>query len=571
MRRASKPDYNIYYTPSDEPEEGKTGPKTGEERPAVQARPVGSAPASASGRNPSQNISGHAGTKKRGRRSPYRPQKGPVFRLPEIRLPRIAWPRFKRPSMRLPSPKLPVLKLPPLKNLPPARNIVSIACIAAALAVLLAVRPWKWFSGQVMASAVTADTVAQPVPLNHLLSNSDSALPEAGKFDRAVEQFMTRWDITGASLAIMKDGDLIYSKGYGWADKEDSVRMEVRHILRLASLSKLITATAVMKLYEQGKLTLDSRVFGPQGILNDSLFLRYTDKRIPDVTIEQLLRHKGGFTVRAGDPMFDWQLVQRVLKRQPPYTIDDYVEYAVRSGLGFRPGTRTYYSNLGYVVLSKVIEKLTGQPYETYVQDSILAPAGCYDMHIGHSRHAEKFPNEVRYYETKEAEKFPACDGSGQMTAKSDGGNDIQGLSGAGGWVASPTEILLFVAAIDGSDTRPDILQPATIRLMTQKTDGSLPLGWMSTEKDGTWSRTGTMSGTNALLRKQSNGYTWVFVTNTSSWKGSRFHRYISTMLRNAFGKVSEWPERDLFIADSLQNDASAGDTTDLSQTTSIP
>ena len=348
-------------------------------------------------------------------------------------------------------------------------------------------------------------------------------------------------------------------------------KVKVRHILRLASLSKLITATAVMKLYEQGKLTLDSRVFGPQGILNDSLFLRYTDKRIPDVTIEQLLRHKGGFTVRAGDPMFDWQLVQRVLKRQPPYTIDDYVEYAVRSGLGFRPGTRTYYSNLGYVVLSKVIEKLTGQPYETYVQDSILAPAGCYDMHIGHSRHAEKFPNEVRYYETKEAEKFPACDGSGQMTAKSDGGNDIQGLSGAGGWVASPTEILLFVAAIDGSDTRPDILQPATIRLMTQKTDGSLPLGWMSTEKDGTWSRTGTMSGTNALLRKQSNGYTWVFVTNTSSWKGSRFHRYISTMLRNAFGKVSEWPERDLFIADSLQNDASAGDTTDLSQTTSIP
>ena len=79
-----------------------------------------------------------------------------------------------------------------------------------------------------------------------------------------------------------------------------------------------------------------------------------------------------------------------------------------------------------------------------------------------------------------------------------------------------------------------------------------LPIGWMHAKADGTWSRTGSMSGTNALLRKQSNGYVWVFVTNTSSWKGSRFHGYISSMLRQAFGKVEEWPEKDMFEADSL-------------------
>ena len=426
---------------------------------------------------------------------------------------------------------------------------------------LVIFRPWHWLPGQsdrtlsrTAATVAQSDTATHSKPLNHLLSNADSELPEAARFDRAVLAFMRKWELTGASLAIMKDGNLIYAKGYGWADREDGEPMEVRHILRIASISKLITATAVMKLWEQGRLPLDARVFGKQGILNDDRFCRYTDKRLEQVTVEQLLRHRGGFTVRAGDPMFDWQIVQRVLQRNPPYDMNDYVEYATRSGLGYRPNTRTYYSNLGYVVLSKVIEKVSGVAYERYVQDSILAPAGCYDMHIGESRHERKFPNEVRYYETKEAEAVPACDGSGQIVPKSNGGNDVHGLSGAGGWVASPTELLRFVSAIDGDPTRKDILKPSTVRRMTKEVKGELPIGWMHANSDGTWSRTGSMAGTSALLRKQSNGYTWVFVTNTSSWKGSRFHSHISTMLRQAFDRVTEWPEKDLFEADSLMN-----------------
>lgn len=63
-------------------------------------------------------------------------------------------------------------------------------------------------------------------------------------FDRVVERFMQRWEITGASIAVMKNGRLLYSKGYGWADKERNVRTDVKHIFRIASLSKLITATA---------------------------------------------------------------------------------------------------------------------------------------------------------------------------------------------------------------------------------------------------------------------------------------------------------------------------------------
>lgn len=423
---------------------------------------------------------------------------------------------------------------------------------------LLVLHPWTWSWSLVElfknTDIVTADSVVVQVPLNKVLSNADSQFPEAERFDRAIEQFMRKWEIVGASLAIMKDGNLVYAKGYGWADREDSVKMEVRHIMRIASVSKLITATAVMKLYEQGRLKMDSKVFGPEGILNDPLFLDYTDKRVERITVEQLLRHRAGFSVRAGDPMFDPGMVRTFLGLGPgALTNDDYVRYAVKRGLGYTPGGRSYYSNLGYVVLSRVVEKVSGVPYEKYIKDSIMAPIGCYDMHLGHSRHEQKLENEVRYYETTEAELVPPYDGSGgKMVSKSEGGNDIQGLTGAGGWVASPTELLRFVSAVGGNPSTANILNAETIRYMTTPLKGQLPIGWMRTNEHGEWSRTGSMAGTSALLRKQSNGYVWLFVTNTSSWKGSRFHNYINSTLKTAFSKVTEWPERDMFEADSL-------------------
>lgn len=416
-------------------------------------------------------------------------------------------------------------------------------------------RPWNWgipSSEAAIEMSIKQDTV---IALNHILSNSDSDIPQADKFDKAVNQFMRKWDIVGASLAIMKDGNLIYSKGYGYADREDSTLTDVKHIFRVASVSKLITAVGIMKLYEQGKLNLASPVFGERGILNDPQFTDFTDRRVKDITVEHLLRHQGGFTVRAGDPMFNPLMMSTFLGTPAPATMNHAVQYAVKRGLGFRPGGRTVYSNLGYLVLSKVIEKVTGMPYEKYIKDSILTPIGCYDMHIASNLHEDKFPNEVRYYESSDAENIESYDGTGRMLPKCNGGNNVRGLSGAGAWVASPTELVKFVAAIDGDPSRPDILKRQTINIMTGKEKASLPIGWMHTNEHGEWWRTGSMAGTSAMIRKQNNGYVWVFITNTSSWKGSRFPNLINGMLKQAFGRVTEWPEKDMFAADSLSGE----------------
>ena len=133
--------------------------------------------------------------------------------------------------------------------------------------------------------------VILPEGINHLLDNSQSELEEMKGFDRVVERFMQRWEITGASIAVMKNGRLLYSKGYGWADKERNVRTDVKHIFRIASLSKLITATGIMKLQEDGLLSLEDRVFGEQGILCDSAFREIRDRRIEKITVEHLLQH----------------------------------------------------------------------------------------------------------------------------------------------------------------------------------------------------------------------------------------------------------------------------------------
>lgn len=250
-----------------------------------------------------------------------------------------------------------------------------------------------------------------------------------------------------------------------------------------------------MKLQEDGLLSLEDRVFGEQGILCDSAFREIRDRRIEKITVEHLLRHQGGYSIRAGDPLFCSVSVARQLGIRPPVSFDDMVRYAARTRLRYEPGSSNVYSNLGYVVLTKVIEKVSGMPYEKFIQDSILSPIGCHDMHIGHSFYEMRFPNEVRYYEPADTEPVELFDGSGQLVPRCYGGCDLQVLSGAGGWVASPTELMKFITAIDSGDSKPDILKPRTIAYMTEKDKRKFPIGWMKTTESDDWSRTGLALG----------------------------------------------------------------------------
>ena len=382
---------------------------------------------------------------------------------------------------------------------------------------VISFRPWNSFTKeiQVEKDSIPQDTLA--VAVHDLFTNEYSDLVETKRLDQTIERFMNQWEIKGASLAIMKDGKLIYSKGYGYADEENEVKTDVNHIFRIASVSKLITAAGIMKLVENGILSLDDKVFGEEGILSDTtLYAPIKDKRVNNITVENLLRHQGGFTNRAGDPMFCPVDIAEKMDVPAPADLNTIIKFVLSRRLGFTPGTSTCYSNVGYGILSRVIEKVSGKNYEEFIQDSILIPAGCYDMHLAHNLDKDRYFNEVRYYEQSDADLIRSCDGRDTLVYRSNGGNNIEALYGAGGWVASPTELLRFLSAIDADDSYPDILTKESVETMTKCMKNALPLGWM----------------------------------NTNNWTGPRFPHKIEGMMVRAMDRVKEWPDRNLFDPD---------------------
>ena len=149
-----------------------------------------------------------------------------------------------------------------------------------------------------------------------------------------------------------------------------------------------------------------------------------------------------------------------------------------------------------------IIEKLSGESYEQFIQREVLRKAGCNDMHIAKNYYVEKYANEVQYYTQPEDPFVDEYNNSGNRVKRCYGGNDIEALSGAGAWVASSPELARFVASIDGRPEVPDVISRKSVEEMTEWFDESTySLGWNDTKPNGEWSRTGTLSGTSALIK----------------------------------------------------------------------
>ena len=368
--------------------------------------------------------------------------------------------------------------------------------------------------------------------LNGYLTNELSTLPE---MDAVVDSFMNFWSLRGVSLAVMRNDSLLYAHGYGKADA--STLMTPGTTLRLASVSKLLTAIGIMRLQEKGLVYLDTPVFGPYGVLK-----RY-DSYIKDedyylITVEHLLRHQAGFTSRGGDPVFS------------PYSSREaLLQKQLGRRLAYEPGTSQEYSNLGFLLLSLIIEEVSGKPYEQFMQEEVFSPALCRGFRLAGNYLADRHPGETRYYMHPEATLTASFDGRYAAVEKCYGGNDVHGSLGAGGWTGSAAELARMVACIDGQGPLEDILVPFSVRQMTDYYDAdTFSLGWNDTKPTGEWTRSGSFSGTQALVKTFPDGECWVFIANTSTWRGSRFAKNIAALFENLRCRFSaQLPVRDLF------------------------
>lgn len=383
------------------------------------------------------------------------------------------------------------------------------------------------------------------------LENSYSDFESTEVIDNHVESFMKRWKIKGMSVAVTKNEELVYAKGFGFADLEQGVEVKPGHLFRIASVSKLITAAAILKLQEEGRISLDDYVFGPHGILDTTLFPDYLDARYEEIRVRHLLNHTAGWSRRSGDPMFSSLVIARKMKVPPPAELDQVISYSLSRRLTYQPGTRYSYSNLGYAILGRIIEVRSGIPYEDFVIMNILKPAGIHDMHLGRSTYHERFPNEVAYYHTGTPEYTYAYDGSGKKVPIHNGGNNITLLGAAGGWVASAPELVKLITVLDGFGIQGDLLDRQTLEMMVSpEAAGPGLFGWRGSDSHGTWWRTGYLNGTAALVVRQPDGVNWVALMNTSTYRQSRIHSYTASMMFQALGRIEIWPYLNLFLVD---------------------
>ena len=250
-------------------------------------------------------------------------------------------------------------------------------------------------------SSSDKEKVKDTLPKAHINDSISNALTEGKeyqKMDSLVERYLKRWEINGAQLVITRNDSLLYARGFGWADKERGIRMEPNMLMRFASVSKLITAVGIMKLQEIEEAQDERRrYFGPKGILNDTTYNNgIKDQRYYNITVEQLLRHQAGFNNYAGDPVSSTRYIMMQNRLTTPPDHKTLLKILLKRHLGYTPGEGKCYSNLGYIILSMIIEKKSGMKYENFMKKYVLQPAGCYDMHIAGTYYKDRRPNETK-------------------------------------------------------------------------------------------------------------------------------------------------------------------------------
>jgi CubicO group peptidase (beta-lactamase class C family) len=190
------------------------------------------------------------------------------------------------------------------------------------------------------------------------------------KIGAAVMEGIDQKTVASIAVGIVKDGNLVLARGYGFADLENDVPATAESVYRLGSITKQFTALAIMQLAEQGKLTVDDEL---------TKFLPDYPTAGHKVTVHQLLNHTSGIKSYTS-------LKEFFKQARNDFSHDELLAMFKNEPFDFEPGAKWQYNNSGYYLLGMIIEKVSGQKYSAYLEDHIFKPLGMTATRYGHLR-----------------------------------------------------------------------------------------------------------------------------------------------------------------------------------------
>jgi serine beta-lactamase-like protein LACTB, mitochondrial len=320
--------------------------------------------------------------------------------------------------------------------------------------------------GLAPAGALTADDVA-------------ISAAEKAQVEDAVSKFMAANHAPGVSAAIVENGQLVWSEGFGMADLENSVPATSRTLYRLGSVSKPLTATAAMQLWERSKIDLDAPV--------QKYCPAFPQKEWP-ITTRELLGHLGGIRHYKSDSQDD----PEIGNTRHFESLADGIKFFANDPLIAKPGTKFHYSTMGYTLVGCAIEGASGEKFVDYIHENVFLPAGMTETQADNL--IAIIPYRTRYYSKNKSGAVVNAD-------LLDSSYKIPG----GGLISSADDMARFEIAI----LNDALIKRATREIMwtPQKTADGLQsgyaLGWGTSVRDGIFEagHGGSQQGTSTAIR----------------------------------------------------------------------
>jgi len=368
--------------------------------------------------------------------------------------------------------------------------------------------------------------------------------------------FMQARSIPAGALAVARGKKLIFARAY--TAPHEAMLTEPNALFRIASISKPLTATAIMCLVQENRLDLCARV---TDILNlNPLPPEGAHAGLRDVTVLDLLQHLGGWDRHTSfDPMFRDMTIARALDAALPISKKHITTYMSGQALQHAPGTTYAYSNYGYCLLGQIIAHVTQQPYQDYLRQAVLAPLGVHQPRLGRTLPEQRQANEVKYHSQKTGQTVHSH--SKTIVPSPYGAWNIENMDAHGGWLASAVDLLRFAVSFHDPEESP-ILNQSSLETMFAlpkhiKPEAYVPgdayygCGWSVRDwgqaQRNIW-HAGGLPGTHTLLVKRwQDELSWCVLFNQRDDPSGLAYGAIDGLLHKAANAVKQWPEHDLF------------------------